>query len=365
MSRETSIYLDLLRFLAALAVLLSHVCSQSFSGSFLWPCTKLGAPAVIVFFVLSGFVIAHSVSQPGRTARSYVLARTARIYSVVLPALALTVLLDAVGMQADPSVYAGFVPVLSDPWSLPITLCFLNEAWGGFDDVALGSNGPFWSLGYEVPFYVWFGCAWYLRGRARLVLLAITVLVVGPGVLALFPMWLLGLGLRRMGAGLVPTPGIGWMLCAGSLLGAAAIIWCRTASVDLTEHRGVELAADHLLALLFAVHLAGFMAVAPQCAGLLRPIEAPIRWLAGSTFTLYLLHQPVVTCMKALSPWPVESAWFRTGMIAVPIAASLAVASLTERRSHAWRAGLEAGLRRLRRTDAGAVVFEPLLRALR
>lgn len=365
MSREMSIYLDLVRFLAALAVLLSHVSSMSFSGGFLWPCTRLGVPAVIVFFVLSGHVIGHSVAKPGRTARSYLIARAARLYSVVLPALLLTFLLDGIGMHADERVYAGFVPMLADAWSLPLVLCFLNEAWGGFEGIGLGSNGPYWSLGYEAPFYLLFGIAWYRRGRTRILLLAFAALVTGPLVLAMFPMWLLGFALSRAGDSVVPNPRMGLLMIAATALGAAAILASQGSAVDLTEHRGSEIVTDHALALLFLVHLAGFMGVAPRLAPLLLRVERPIRWLAGATFTLYLLHQPVATCFKALSPWPVDSAWFRVGMITMPIAICYAVAGVTERRALAWRSRIETGLRWLRHTGAGTLVFPPLLRALR
>ena len=365
MSRELSIYLDLLRFLAAVAVMLSHVSSQSFSGGFLWPCTRLGVPAVIVFFVLSGYVIGHSVAQPGRTARSYIIARGARLYSVVLPALLLTILLDGIGMHSDARVYAGFVPVLAEAWSLPLVLLFLNEAWGGFEGIGLGSNGPYWSLGYEAPFYLLFGIAWYRRGRTRLLLLALAGLVAGPIVLVMFPMWLLGFALFRSGNALVPTPRMGLWMVGTTALAVAAILASHEAAVDLADHRGSEIVTDYAIALLFLVHLAGFTGLAPRLAPLLMRVEKPVRWLAGGTFTLYLLHQPVATCFKALSPWSADSPWFRAGMILLPFVLCYAVAGVTERRAHAWRARIQTGLRWLRHTWAGTLVFPPLLRALR
>ena len=54
---------------------------------------ELAHTAVIVFFVLSGFVISWAAERDG-TAREYILNRASRIYSVALPALALTWLTD-------------------------------------------------------------------------------------------------------------------------------------------------------------------------------------------------------------------------------------------------------------------------------
>ena len=56
MNKQLSIYLDLLRFLAAVFVFISH--ASTFSGGWLWQIAKLGHEAVVFFFILSGFVIA-------------------------------------------------------------------------------------------------------------------------------------------------------------------------------------------------------------------------------------------------------------------------------------------------------------------
>jgi peptidoglycan/LPS O-acetylase OafA/YrhL len=85
MSPSLSLYLDLARVAAALVVLLSHCWLVLFPGYPLhWP----GPPAVIVFFVLSGFVIAYVTDGRDRTIGQYALNRLSRLWSVALPALA-------------------------------------------------------------------------------------------------------------------------------------------------------------------------------------------------------------------------------------------------------------------------------------
>ncbi|MGH7072336.1 MAG: acyltransferase family protein [Acetobacteraceae bacterium] len=106
MTREVSLYLDLLRFLAALTVFLGHVSGSRFTGGFLWQFGPYMGEAVTVFFVLSGFVIGYTTDRREKSAYSYAVARAARIYSVALPALVVTFTLDAIGRSIRPDLYS-------------------------------------------------------------------------------------------------------------------------------------------------------------------------------------------------------------------------------------------------------------------
>ena len=66
MNRTTSIYLDLVRFLAAVVVLLTHLAYKRFTGGLIIEWRTYGNDAVMVFFVLSGYVIAHTVATRDR-----------------------------------------------------------------------------------------------------------------------------------------------------------------------------------------------------------------------------------------------------------------------------------------------------------
>src|SRR3954471_10064213 len=93
MKRDVSAFLDLTRILAALTVFLGHLSFPQFGGQMLSAFGEQRHSAVIVFFVLSGFVIAWAAERDG-SAREYTLNRAARIYSVALPALALSWAID-------------------------------------------------------------------------------------------------------------------------------------------------------------------------------------------------------------------------------------------------------------------------------
>ena len=53
-----------------------------------------GHSAVVIFFVLSGYVITYVASERETTLRDYALSRCARIYAVAVPTLLLTIVLD-------------------------------------------------------------------------------------------------------------------------------------------------------------------------------------------------------------------------------------------------------------------------------
>jgi len=98
-----SIYLDAIRFMTALTVFVGHYSLLHLSGGLLWQIQPYADEAVVVFFVLSGFVIAHATHGRRTSAADYCIGRAARIYSVVLPALLLTAVLDFVGNRLFPA----------------------------------------------------------------------------------------------------------------------------------------------------------------------------------------------------------------------------------------------------------------------
>ncbi len=352
MKREVSLYLDLLRFLAALVVFAQHLSWQHFSAGLLWQIGPYGAQAVIVFFVLSGYLIGYVTDRPGATARGYALDRAARIYSVALPAMLLTFVLDAVGQHLRPELFAdgwfnGDEPIVSQ---FLRNALFLNQIW--FTNTYPGSNVPYWSMGYEVWYYIAFGVFMFLpRGWGMLAALA-ALGIVGPRVAAMFPVWLLGFGVYHLHArGLPRRRALGVALFAGApILWAAFEAWTQIrglrAVVPLPD-RGWELWQDELVGLAVATHLLGANAVAPMLGRLLQPWAGPIRWLAGRSFTLYLMQVPLLQFFLVVIPYPAWS-WRERGLIAVCTLLAVALlAEVTERRKAVWRRMLARCLSRL------------------
>ena len=73
-----SAYLDFLRFTAAFAVLLGHMVQDGFALAWV-PLAYLSHEAVIVFFVMSGYIVYTSTAARNGSARDYVIARVSRI----------------------------------------------------------------------------------------------------------------------------------------------------------------------------------------------------------------------------------------------------------------------------------------------
>lgn len=342
MNRETSIYLDLIRFTAAVFVFFTHASRQQSSGGLLWQI-NYGREAVDVFFVLSGFVIAHVVATRERSALSFAVARAARIYSVALPALALTYVLDRIGQSLRPELYVGWCcdSLGSRSWEYFGGLAFLNEIWS--HHAPPGSDLPYWSLGFEVWYYVAFGLAFFARRPWGLIGAALVLAAVGPGIAILFPLWLMGFYGYRLAAREPLGRRSSVALCVATVIGFFVYLHFshRTgelyAAFALTPARLLDYAQDYIVGGLFTLHLIGFRAASAYVSPLLLRYQRPIRWIAGATFALYLFHVPLIDGVVAIAPWP-ATAWPTRVLvfIGVPLM-TLALAEVTERRKLVWR----------------------------
>jgi peptidoglycan/LPS O-acetylase OafA/YrhL len=91
------------------------------------------------------------------------------------------------------------------------------------------------------------------------------------------------------------------------------------------------------LVLLICLSFIGFSVMAHMASGIAAGIARPIRWLAGATFTFYLMHMPVAVMLCAVSPWPPESAATRLIVIGGTPLMVLLLAELGERLKAWWR----------------------------
>jgi peptidoglycan/LPS O-acetylase OafA/YrhL len=335
-----SLYLDLCRLLAALLVVVSHLVPNGViaaNSRYWW--LNLGRESVVVFFVLSGFVIAYTTERKQASLRDYCVARCTRIYSVALPVILLGFAAAAV------LVLAGRAPLdesyqLRKPWLyLPLHLLFMGELWTISEPPPL--LAPWWSLGYEVWYYLLFGAAFYLGGRRRLLALAALLLLVGPKLWLLLPVWSAGVLLYHWQKThtLARTPALlGWgatlvLLAAFKESGMDAAL--RAFALAQWPFPGLPLkSADRVL----ADYLVGLLVVAnfvcARSAGFesLRRLGRPIRTLASYTFTLYLVHALVMRVWLTVYPHRRSDALDVTLLLAVIVAATWIVGQLTEHR---------------------------------
>jgi peptidoglycan/LPS O-acetylase OafA/YrhL len=340
-NRPTSIYLDVVRPIAALFVLFSHVSFQNLSDGQLSILASMGVQAVDVFFVLSGFVIAHICSTRERNARDYFVSRAARIYSVAIPALILTAILDSIGQRESAATYEGpFQPLA--PGLLIRSVLFMGEQWTAHRFP--GSNGPYWSLGFEVWYYVAFGVFLFTRGVWRWIASIAVMAFIGPKVMLLYPLWLMGVTVYRICA--VPfaaRSGTGGILFASPLVLLVIYQFLPQpplqafTNVTLDVNRFWSLGQDYLVGILFSIHLIGFTAVSATFAPWLDKHAGVIRWISGATFSIYLTHLPIMHFLSAISPWPKSSPWTVVLLITIAPLACVAFAEVSERRKDSWR----------------------------
>ena len=188
LDRTFSLYLDLTRFIAAALVVLSHFVDPALvSRSTGLAIPDLGREAVVLFFVLSGFVNAYTTHYKRQSPRDYIVARAARIYSVALPLLLLAFPLAAAAMYVTDFQPLAWYQLTKAHIYLPFHLLFAGELWTFSESPP--SLSPYWSLNFEVWYYVLFGAAIYLQGKRRMIVLGALMLFVGPKLWLLLPGW--------------------------------------------------------------------------------------------------------------------------------------------------------------------------------
>jgi peptidoglycan/LPS O-acetylase OafA/YrhL len=356
-----SLYLDLTRFLAAVAVVLAHfeffhIIPQDAWGAL----AHMGREAVIVFFVLSGYVIAYTTARQRPSARDYAVARLSRLYSVVLP-----VLLLALGSAYALSVLTDIVPpqsyVLDKLYLyIPFHLLFLGEHWTLSE--APSYILPYWSLNFEAWYYLLFGLACYLRGARRAVLVTLALALMGYKLWLLLPVWLSGVWLCRSyhRPWLAPAAArIGWLaslLLFGAWVGLGLEEPLRAIGSAGWPFPALPLgSADRFLAdyLLCAIVLLNFACARDAHFTALTRIGRPLRWMASYTFTLYLSHALVIGLWRALYPHDSSSSLDTLALGAAIAITTIALGAVTEHRRDAYRA-LVARLLAPRRLPADA-----------
>jgi peptidoglycan/LPS O-acetylase OafA/YrhL len=352
MTNALSLYLDALRFGAAFTVFMSHFGRAS--GRMFWQMQPYGRTAVLVFFVLSGFVIAWVTETRERTPEEYALSRVARLYSVIVPAFILTAVLDHIAMAIDPSLYGPEVlpPMLRGSLDVVLgyllSVVFLGQCWTW--DMPPGSDLPFGTLNYEAWYYILFGLATFLQGRRRMVALAAAALLIGPKILLYLPVWLMGVlawrwhaVARQWGAPLVF--GAVAAFIGVHVLGGQGLFQ-HTVSPWL-PNGGDFGAYDYIVGVLVAFFIVGLANAPLPMPG--AAVQRLIRFLAGTTFGLYLLHLPLLLFFGTVIPGPADSTPHRILVFALTLGVAIAFSHAIEQQKGALKRALRSGLYLVRR----------------
>jgi peptidoglycan/LPS O-acetylase OafA/YrhL len=312
----------LARGLAAAAVAFQHVrflllldwpqvAERSPLTAGVYLLAKFAHPAVIVFFVLSGYLVGSSgvraVEQRRWSFPRYLLHRFLRLEIVLLPALLLTLFWDTAGIHL---LHAS--PLYEGKWHLlmrsqPVNLDWRTLLGNTFflQDILVptfGTNSALWSLSYEFWYYVLFGLivTTLLRTtRLWLRLLAGALILVvawftGRGIMSLAPLWFLGLGVYHLPRLDLSTGQRRAMLAGSALIfltfleftfGRSLWLWGFLHSVTI----------DAITGALFALVLYASLHANPASASYQRAAHV----IAAPTYSLYANHLPAIFFLLA------------------------------------------------------------------
>lgn len=310
MRRTTSLYLDLVRFSAALTVFAEHLREHSRNGfgafwnnhPFLYShLNPYSQTAVTVFFVLSGYVIAYVLATREDTPPEYAASRFARLSSVVIPSLLLIVVCNFLIELRYPDAFWEFESGGTSGVALSYigTALFVNCFWL-WPNIEI-PNGPFWTLSFEVSYYIAIAILFFMRGRTRVLGILALCLLAGPTIVLLAPTWLLGYATYHISRRWHLNPRLAVLFWTSSvvLLPFAASLQLgyrqHLAFLRTPDQTVGEILAAYAAAICFAVNVMAFDSFADRLESLFARFARQVRWLGSVTFALYLFHQPLLS----------------------------------------------------------------------
>ena len=310
--------LNLSRWVAALLVVLGHlrsllfidfvdVMNPSFIERLFYFMTSFGHEAVLVFFVMSGFLVGGSTiskMKDGSFSYSqYFIARISRIFPVYVVALIFTLGCDLTGYTVFevPSLYDGsqkdLIPSITSSYSEQWTLvAFFGNLimLQPFFVPTFGSNGPLWSLSYEWWYYAsgpLLFSIFLIKLSPVALLVRISVLV---GIFAIFPLHLFeGFALWTLGAMASQIRKGHWIFKIFGL--SLLIIFMTLYKANLFPHAKMV----YLIPIIYLIILVGFIESERHIF-----LKSFHRYFADFSYSLYLLHFPLMILLVSIcSTW--------------------------------------------------------------
>lgn len=337
----------MMRGAAALLVLIGHVRAMVFldlpsATSARWLAlplyllTGLGHQAVIIFFALSGYLVGGralmEIGQGRWDAADYAVHRFARLWTVLIPALVVTAMLD--WLARDVLGLAGYHNEYNGLMALgPVDFVGSSTAIAFIGNIAFlqtilvptfGTDVPLWSLANEFWYYFVVPFAWItLFGRLSVkwrvgagVLAIAAVLLLPPTLVMLGSIWLCGALAYRMRSWVGTLSLTGFLAYGAGSLIALALALCLALFAK---------ASGNAIPVALRDGLAGDLALGIACAALLPwacVLPSPgglygraSSWLSDISFTLYATHFPLVFLLWTMIAAPTQYLMLSNGWV--------------------------------------------------
>lgn len=355
MPNKSNVGLDVIRGLAALLVVLGHtrvfvssgleteITASHWQKALLLPAS-FAQESVAVFFVLSGYLVGGQVLREFQRNNFYWLPymakRLSRLWTVLLPGIVFTLLVDAATIRVVPELWGEFAYGGVGAGAALCNAVFLQVPHCD----PYGTNASLWSLAYEFWFYVLFPAVvvvivGFLRRRWATILsgfaVAVGVVVIfGVGLFALIPAWLLGAGLAALHARWMVSGVPRWFPRSSSPALVFALFALTGAGMFVSNLAAPQEWQRFLLVGIACAPLIMVTAVRPW-KRTSRVIERA-KGVGTISFSVYVFHLPLVKLLLGLlslvwSPGPISGILAVYAITAVVTVACIPLWAITER----------------------------------
>ncbi len=376
LSASASAHLDAIRAVASSAVMWGHLRTLFFVNfrhlqhpgwalKTVYFLTGFGHQAVMVFFVLSGFLISSTVIKSHLSGswswREYAINRSSRLYVVLIPGLLLGLFWDLAGSSLFAPTGIYMHPVSDLGAAIPAHNLTVGTLFGNLFFLqtifcpTFGSNGPLWSLANEFWYYALFpvvlsaALAWakrYMRVAIPSTALAFSLIFfLGLDKFMGFLIWMAGciLVFAYSRLRLRSNPWKAVYVVGSSLALCGTLVEARTSN-------SAVLGSDLAVGIAFTLFLFGILQLEVGANG--AHYSGAAHRFAGFSYSLYVLHFPLLLFLRSwvVSPerWkPSGIKMFYATLIGLGVLSFAWLISLfTEHRTHEARRLLQRVLGR-------------------
>ncbi len=262
-------------------------------------------------------------------------------------------------MEIDEQAYSSLSVELASPIRMLFTsIFFVNQSWVA---TPVFLNLPYWSLGYEVLYYVFFGILIYSNNSIRIVLLTCVIVIMGPSILLYLPIWLAGALCykvsQRFRTPLYAAIAIYFLSILGIIIfsnslfqkyiNAFSFNFFGDTLFNLLLQPSEKFLVDYILTLFISMNIYGAYNILLRLEVFGEIFGRFVQKISSHTFSLYLLHMPFMYFFYIIFPFsssPIQnilSIWVVTpGLV-------LIVSHFIEKNRYVYKREFNAGLEKI------------------